>query len=122
MRWSGGLRRIGNCQIKQPLDGAHACDELSSNLFCCKQRQTTYSVLKRNATHCISPYAIHMFVCLCVCVYAAFVDLRKRFEIETSTLFQIARNDTEHKPIRVLHKSDYKFQDGGQMAAVKQYN
>ena len=25
-----------NCQVKQPLDGAHACDELAGNLFCCK--------------------------------------------------------------------------------------
>ena len=31
--------------------------------------------VRRNAMHCISPYAI--VVCVCVCVYAAFVDLRK---------------------------------------------
>ena len=36
-------------------------------------------IFKRNATHCISPYAIIMCVCvcLCACVHAAFVDLRK---------------------------------------------
>ena len=42
-------------------------------------------VFRRNAAHCISPYAIAMCVCVCVCVclsvclcvYAAFVDLRK---------------------------------------------
>ena len=58
------------------------------------------SVIRRNATHCVSPYAIVVCVCVCVfvcvcvclcvcvCVYAVFVDLRKkRFEIETSFLF-----------------------------------
>ena len=25
-----------HCQVKQPLDGAHACDELAGDLFCCK--------------------------------------------------------------------------------------
>ena len=36
-------------------------------------------IFRRNATHCISPYAIVMCVCLsvCLCVYAAFVDARK---------------------------------------------
>ena len=42
-----------------------------------------FAIFSRNATHCISPYAIVMCVCVCVClsvcvrVYAAFVDLRK---------------------------------------------
>ena len=55
------------------------------------------TIFRRNATHCISPYAIVVCVCVClcvcvlvcvcvsmclcvcvsVCVYAAFVDLRK---------------------------------------------
>ena len=43
--------------------------------------RTFFHVFRRNATHCISPYAIVMCVCVCVsvcvCVYAAFVDLRK---------------------------------------------
>ena len=34
-------------------------------------------VFKRNATHCISPYAIVVCVCVCICVYPAFVDARK---------------------------------------------
>ena len=36
-----------------------------------------YCIFRRNATHCISPYAIVVCVCVCVCVYAAFVDLGK---------------------------------------------
>ena len=45
------------------------------------------AIFRRNATHCISPYAIVvcewacvcvcLSVCLSVCVYAALVDLRK---------------------------------------------
>ena len=36
-------------------------------------------IIRRNATHCILPYAMVMcvFVCVCLCVYAAFVYLRK---------------------------------------------
>ena len=42
-----------------------------------------WAVFRRNATHCISPYAIVVCVSVCVsvclflCVYAAFVDARK---------------------------------------------
>ena len=44
-------------------------------------KELTAGVFRRNATHCISPYAIGMCVCVCVClsvcVYATFVDDRK---------------------------------------------
>ena len=53
------------------------------------------------------------YVCVCLCVYAAFVDARKAVEIETSYYFKL-RGMRPDKPVRVLHKSDYKFQDGGQ--------
>ena len=58
-------------------------------------------IIKRNATHCISPYAIVVCVCMCmclcvclcvyvcVCAYAAFVDLGKQFNIETSSCFKL---------------------------------
>ena len=36
-----------------------------------------------------------VYVCVCVCVYAAFVDARKTVEIDTS-FFLIARNNTGH--------------------------
>ena len=42
--------------------------------------------------YCISPIAI--VVCVTVCVYAAFLNTRKRFEIETSCFLRIARNNT----------------------------
>ena len=44
---------------------------------------TVSAIFRRNATHCISPYAIVVCVwvcvcvCVCLCVYAAFVDARK---------------------------------------------
>ena len=48
-------------------------------------------------------FMLSSFVCVCVCVCAraclyaaAFVDLRKRFEIETPFFFYIAQNDTGH--------------------------
>ena len=40
-------------------------------------------IFRRNATHCVSPIAIDMcvcvcvYLCVCICVYAAFVDARK---------------------------------------------
>ena len=36
-------------------------------------------IFRRNAMHCIAPYAIIMCVCVClsVCVCAAFMELRK---------------------------------------------
>ena len=49
----------------------------------CQSRLAVKLFFRRNATHCISPYAIVMCVCVCVCLYvcvcmcAAFVDLRK---------------------------------------------
>ena len=33
VQWSGGLRLMGHCQLKQFLDGAHACDQIAGNLF-----------------------------------------------------------------------------------------
>ena len=39
--------------------------------------QRPNNFVRRNATHCISPYAIVICVCVCVCVYAAFVDLEE---------------------------------------------
>ena len=48
-----------------------------------------------------------------VYVYAAFVDARKWFEIETSFVLNFVEWYRTW-PVRVLHKLDYKFQDGGQ--------
>ena len=53
------------------------------SLFLCGFR----CICRRNATHCISPYAIVMCVCLSVCVYVCMPRLwtsGKRFELETS--------------------------------------
>ena len=59
------------------LFSAAICHILINNCF----------IFRRNATHCISPYAIIVCVCVCLCVcvcvcvclcvYTAFVDLRK---------------------------------------------
>ena len=34
----------------------------------CFSTVLSFSVFRRNATHCISPYAIVVCVCVCVCV------------------------------------------------------
>ena len=39
-------------------------------------------IFRRNATHCISPYAIVVCVCVCVCVPRLWTS-EKQFEIET---------------------------------------
>ena len=60
---------------------------------------TPGSIFRRHATHCISPYAIVVCVCVCMCMCVCVPRLwtsGKRFEIETSSLFYIARNDTGH--------------------------
>ena len=52
-------------------------------------------IFGRNATHCISSYAIVMCVCVCVslclsfCVLARLWTPEKRFEIETSFFFKL---------------------------------
>ena len=54
-------------------------------------------IFRRNATQCISPYAI--VVCVCVSAYVCvprFWTSGKRSEIETSFLFKIVRNNTGH--------------------------
>ena len=60
-------------------------------------------VFRRNAMHCISPYAIVMCacVCLCVCVCVCMLCLwtsGKRFEIETSFFVLNCLDDTGHNP------------------------
>ena len=47
------------------------------------------SVFRRNATHCISLYAIVVCVCVCVCVYAAFVHLRKTVSDRDVVFFKL---------------------------------
>ena len=77
-------------------------------------------LFRRNATRCISPYAIIMCVCVCVCVsgcvclYAAFVHIGKTVWDRDDIFVLNCSKRHRTKPIRVLHKSDYKFQDGGQ--------
>ena len=66
---------------------------------------TAETVIRRNATHCISPYAIVMCVCVCVCVSLCVCMLRlwtseKRFEIETSFFFKL-----REKTLDVICKS-----------------
>ena len=83
-------------------------------------------IFRWNATHCILPYAIVVCVCVCVCVcVGACVRVcvrvcvprlwtsRKRFEIETSSFSKLLEM-TPDITYKSLHKSDYKFQDGGQ--------
>ena len=64
-------------------------------------------IFRRNATHCISPYAIVMCVCVCVCLYVRLClcvcvcmprlwTSGKRFEIGTPFFFKIAQNDIGH--------------------------
>ena len=45
-----------------------------------------HRVFRRNATHCISPYAIVVRVCLCVCMPRLWTS-GKWLEIDTSFLF-----------------------------------
>ena len=55
------------------------------------------AIVRRNATHCISPYAIVVCVCVCLSVcMTRFWTSGKWFEIETPFLFYFARNDTGH--------------------------
>ena len=61
-----------------------------------KLLNVTFIDFRRNATHCISPYAIIVCMCVCVCV-SVFLCVcmprlwtsGKRFEIETSFCFKL---------------------------------
>ena len=54
-----------------------------------------------------------MCVCVSVCVYAAFVNLRKPFEIETQ-FFPKLHGIAQDIICKSLHKSDYNCHDGEQ--------
>ena len=60
-----------------------------------KRENRLVMIFMRNATHCISPIAIVVCVCVCVCMPRLWTPV-KRFEIETSFFFWVARNDTGH--------------------------
>ena len=53
-------------------------------------------------------------VCVCLCVYAVFMDLRKTVGDRDAVFVLDCSEWHRTKPKRVLHKSDYKFNDGGQ--------
>ena len=72
-------------------------------------RNAILCFVRRNATHCISPYVIVVCVCvsvcLSICVYVCVYMLRlwtsgKWFEIETSFLYKLL-GITLDKPVRV---------------------
>ena len=50
LQWSGLPRRMGHCQIKQSLDGAHAGDKLVGDLFCLNKKFDLENLGKRHVT------------------------------------------------------------------------
>ena len=62
------------------------------------QKMCTFEFFRRNATHCISPYAIVVCVCRCVYVfvYAAFVDLWKTVWNKDMIFVSMVWNNTGH--------------------------
>ena len=61
-------------------------------------------------------------LCVCVCVYTAFVDDRKQFEIATSFFRWIVHDDSAYQLYKFDTNSITNSKMADKMAAVKHYN
>ena len=74
-----------------------------------------YMVFSRNATHCISPYAIVVCVCVCLCMPRVWTP-GKRFEIDYVFFFDSTHTGIAYAHITAPHACDYYVRHVGHAA------